>query len=227
MSRCIRIAAALIPLIAASFAYGAGPTIAGSKHDFSQPDSILFQASGGEICKPCHTPHNAVDVTVSDRLWAHTLSTASYTVHAGRNYTTGALDIGQSASQTEMDRQSRLCLSCHDGTVALDAFAGKMADAQWGDSTANLGSDLLNDHPVGGKTKYDTSKPYYKALADPAKGTVTILGTSGTLPLVKANNGTDWSISCLTCHNAHGAGYSSLLRGDNAGSNLCLSCHNK
>ena len=75
--------AALLPLVAVSLAMGQtisqGTTtngwIKGSGHDFSQSK---YTWSGGEICKPCHTPHNAVHPEVSGAIWAHTLSTNSY-----------------------------------------------------------------------------------------------------------------------------------------------------
>jgi predicted CXXCH cytochrome family protein len=158
-------AAATMSLLAANFAYAEG--IQNSKHDFS-----AATWSDKEICKPCHTPHNA-DVTITGRLWAHTLSTATYVYHGGTatndGSTRGEAGTG-SATQSDMDGATRLCLSCHDGTVALDSFMGKNgvsdgkfigdADGQHGAATANLGNgavanDLTNDHPVGYKAVYD------------------------------------------------------------------------
>ena len=81
--------------------------IVGSEHDFSS-----YAWSGGEICKPCHTPHFAM--AGIPRLWNHELTVANYTMHAGPG---SAVD--------DFDLQSRLCLSCHDGTVALDSFGGQ------------------------------------------------------------------------------------------------------
>jgi predicted CXXCH cytochrome family protein len=159
------IAAAAVPLFAVSFASAEG--IVNSKHDFS-----AATWSDKEICKPCHTPHNA-DVSITGRLWAHTLSTQTYVYHGGSatndGSTRGEASTG-AAAQSDMDGATRLCLSCHDGTVALDSFMGKNgasdgkfigdADGQHGAPTANLGNgavanDLSNDHPVGYKAVYD------------------------------------------------------------------------
>src|SRR4051812_19400937 len=83
--RRINILAAAMPLLATSMAMASGG-ISGSAHDFSR-----FSWSDGEICKPCHTPHNAIAADLTGRLWNHTLSTASYTLH-------GASGTGQGTS---------------------------------------------------------------------------------------------------------------------------------
>jgi hypothetical protein len=90
--------------------------ITGSKHDFGQ-----FGWAKNQICLPCHTPHNAIvrdaqGVLVGGPLWNHTLSTATYTLYVDP-------DTGQNVTG-QVDTNSRLCLSCHDGTVALDSFGG-------------------------------------------------------------------------------------------------------
>src|SRR6476646_2104607 len=120
MTRYLKFLAAAVPMLAAGFAYG---EITGSKHDFS-----AAAWSDNQICKPCHTPHNA-DVSVTGRIWAHTMSTATYKTHGTRGTSTDGTTTTDAANgsvtQSGMDSASRLCLSCHDGTVALDSFMGK------------------------------------------------------------------------------------------------------
>ena len=80
-----------------------------SAHDFSN----LGQRQ--EICIFCHTPHNA-DVSVTDApLWNHQVTTKFFQVY---NSSTMDATVGQPAAS------SKLCLSCHDGTVAVDAYGG-------------------------------------------------------------------------------------------------------
>lgn len=160
------IAAAAVPLFAVNFASASG--IVNSKHDFS-----AATWSDKEICKPCHTPHNA-DISLTGRLWAHTLSNQTYVYHGGSvtgaDGSTTTEGATGTAAPSDMDNATRLCLSCHDGTVALDSFMGKEgasdgkfigdADGQHGAVTANLGkgavaNDLSNDHPVGYKAVFD------------------------------------------------------------------------
>ena len=178
MTRLFKFVAAAAPLLAATLAFG---EISGSKHDFSQ-----YSWSDNQICKPCHTPHNA-DVSLTGRLWAHTLSTATYKYHGGtvsgfKDGSTSQEAGTGTAAQTDMDYATRLCLSCHDGTIALDSFMGKDgtsdgkkigdADGQHGSVNANLGGggatpDLTNDHPVGYKAHVDDT--VYSTLPDGTK----------------------------------------------------------
>jgi predicted CXXCH cytochrome family protein len=228
MNRLLKYLAAAIPLLAANFAFGEG--IVGSKHDFS-----AATWSDKEICKPCHTPHNA-NVSITGRLWAHSLSNQTYVYHGGNvtndGSTRGEASTG-SAAQTDMDGATRLCLSCHDGTVALDSFMGKTgvsdgkfigdADGQHGAATANLGNgavanDLSNDHPVGYKAVYDENSGVTAGVGHyryNPKGAVTAAGlkfatskTAVTGTPVDRTSGTVVtgnlpSVSCVTCHDVH------------------------
>ncbi|MDH4275030.1 MAG: hypothetical protein OEW08_08330, partial [Gammaproteobacteria bacterium] len=124
-----------------------------------------------ETCVFCHTPHAASteNKTVPAQLWNRSFSTATYTL-----YSSGTLD--STPSVTELGAGSKMCLSCHDGTIALgkvNAFngkssvnaynptivtditmsgtnGGKMPDGDGAGSgyTRNTGIDLRNDHPI-------------------------------------------------------------------------------
>ena len=87
-------------------------TIVGSSHDFS--GQTAWNTSG-EICKVCHTPHNAITTVTNAPLWNHQMTNATFQLYtsATMNATTG-----------QPDGSSKLCLSCHDGTVALENFGG-------------------------------------------------------------------------------------------------------
>jgi predicted CXXCH cytochrome family protein len=228
----LALGAMLLPLLAAGLALGQTPApkntgyIVGSAHDFGANG---YSWADGEICKPCHTPHNAIAADVSDNLWSHTLSTASYTL-AG----------GEVLSQEEaLDSYSRLCMSCHDGTVALDSFAGGAGTAgPFGASSRfNLGTDLSNDHPVGNEAVYNETRTSLNLTTTNNRGQ-KVVGVNdpstgkAQLPLRQALNGTDWVVSCGSCHNPHGAGnatarYPMLLRATNQESQICLTCHIK
>src|SRR4051794_13053211 len=84
-----------------------GDTILGSKHDLSVvgPGPIKA-ATESEVCLFCHTPHRAGELP----LWNHFLSSATYTPYSS---STIRATVGQPSGA------SKLCLSCHDGTVAL------------------------------------------------------------------------------------------------------------
>jgi predicted CXXCH cytochrome family protein len=158
-----------------------------------------------EVCRPCHTPHNAS--TEVGYLWNHTLSTATWTLYEGAD------------SASIMSSSSRLCLSCHDGTVALDSYGGASGSI-FIDGRDNLGTDLTTSHPIG--IDYPTSANSYNQpdangnITDPVE---TPAGQSAHLE--------DGKVQCASCHFAHGsrAPYGMFLRVDNTGSALCMTCH--
>ncbi len=195
-------------------------TIVGSKHDFS-----ALGWAGGEICKPCHTPHNA-DTTVTDSpLWNHEVTTATFSVYNNSRSATMDATVGQPSGA------SKLCLSCHDGTVALDSYGGATGATLIGAVPANLGTELHDDHPIS--FVYDTTLANADGeLTDPSADNdldaSTVKRTAGNvaLPLFGSNN----TLECATCHDVHNSelGISSyLLRETPNGSAICLNCHQK
>lgn len=190
--------------------------ITGSVHDFTAD-----AWSGGRICVACHTPHNS-DTSVDDApLWNHTLSTATYTL-----YDSPTLD----ATMNQPGGSSKLCLSCHDGTVAIDSFGGNTGTTMM-PTENNLTTNLKSSHPIG--FTYDTALATTDgSLFDPASKNVTI-GTgsqtkTGTINEVMLFGG---QLECGSCHDVHNtytaAGSDSLVIVDEAGSAICLTCHNK
>ncbi len=183
-------------------------TIVGTDHDLS-----LEPNTGGQICIVCHTPHNA-DTTVSGApLWNHEVTGATFTVYASPTFDGGP--SGQPAGA------SRLCLSCHDGTVALDAFGG---NAGTGGNTitgnALIGTDLSDDHPIS--FVYDTALATTDGgLADPATA------NSGLGSTIDADMLFAGSLECASCHDVHDDQIAPFLRLANSASAMCLTCHNK
>jgi predicted CXXCH cytochrome family protein len=180
-------------------------SIVGSFHDFSGASW-----SGGEICAPCHTPHNATAGAVP--LWNHQSTTALFTLYSSP--TLNARDLGQPSPI------SKSCLSCHDGTVALDSF-GRVAGGEFVNARKLIGTDLSNDHPIS--FTYDGALARADGeLYDP---TATDSGLGGTIDKDLLSN---HKIECTSCHDVHNtSGAPRLLVKSNAGSQLCLTCHKK
>lgn len=144
--------------------------ITGSKHDLSSTGAFnKFAPTTGnsEICAFCHTPHGA-NTSATVPLWNRTLpAPASYTAYADLGG--GSLDGGSMA----VGSVSLACLSCHDGTQAMNTVINapgsggyNSAGGTWGGtwtagsaaaaagtlnyaSIVNIGANLQNDHPVG------------------------------------------------------------------------------
>ncbi len=121
-----------------------------------------------EICVFCHTPHGG-DSSASVPLWNRQLNTPSaYSTYDQLG--TSTFD----ARMADVGSVSIGCLSCHDGTMAMDSMinepgsgstnpgfsAGSWRGDDWEPKgngkgglrtgiVQNLGTDLTNDHPVG------------------------------------------------------------------------------
>jgi len=208
-------------------------TIVGTKHDFSMSNNTWNFSSPitaqlqGQICRPCHAPHNQATQDPGSNiantqvpLWNHALSTSSYTIYSqGYNFwKEGAATIGNP------DGTSKLCLGCHDGTVALANFSTyttgvtKMGNVNGGAS--NLGTDLSTTHPISFTYDANLATIDHK-IWDP---TVTPSGVhSGTISVDMLENN---KVQCISCHDPHnGAGVTHLLIKSNVGSALCFTCH--
>jgi predicted CXXCH cytochrome family protein len=191
--------------------------IATTAHDFSSQGW-----SGGEICVVCHTPHQA-NSTVSAPLWDHTVTgVTDFTMYAD----SGTLDA------TDLDQPgevSLLCLSCHDGTVAVDSFGDTPTSTYTLASTDSgyVGQDLSDDHPIG--FTYDTAlRNADLGLHDPATTDAAITLKPGNIDVALLFGATNDQMECASCHDPHDAAtVTSFLRKENSSSALCLTCHNK
>jgi len=194
---------------------GVAGTIAGSAHDFT-----TAAWSGGRICVACHTPHNSNTSVSVAPLWNHRNSTATYTL-----YTSPTLR----ASVGQPGGLSKLCLSCHDGTVAVDSF-GATTGTTTISAESNVGTALNNDHPVG--FTYNTALATANgSLFDPASKSVTVGSggqtKSGTIAATILYGGQMECSSCHDVHNTFTVGGSGLLKISASSSAICMACHNK
>jgi len=212
-----RLLGGLLGMALAMLTTQAMAVITGSSHDFS--GSTAWNGTG-EICATCHTPHNAPEATTGP-LWNHTNSTATYTLYSSP---TGTLD----AIPGQPSGASKLCLSCHDGTVALDSFGGNPISPGIligsVNPAANFGIDLSDDHPISIDYAADTSM-VPTATAVTIGDTNTRTGTIGSL-LVPSG-----TVECASCHDVHNtyavSTSTKLLKISNVDSALCLTCHAK
>lgn len=191
MKKIIILVAAL-SLMTAGIAFGAG--LASGPHDLqSGPQSI---GTVTQKCEPCHVPHNPIET--DPPLWNHSNAAPAggYTLYASST-------LNGTTNQPGANTAS--CMGCHDGTVALDAF-GAGAGTTTITGTANIGTDLRDDHPVG--IFYDSTNDLQLTddLVSPLYGD---------------------RVECASCHNVHDYTNVPFLRMTLTGSELCLDCHNK
>ena len=169
--------------------------VKGTKHDFSGAPW-----SGGQVCAPCHAPHQTNSRV--GYLWNHAIGTdADFTKRSGAT----------------LSAESLTCLGCHDGQTAIDSFGGR-AGGTMVSGEAIIGRDLTNDHPVGVAYVGGGSWAPIGVLSGSQPGVVV---GSGGLPLWGSTN----QIECATCHDPHNNGFRNFLRMSNNGSAMCLACH--
>jgi predicted CXXCH cytochrome family protein len=192
---------------------GANAAISSSAHDF-RGDS--WYGTEDQICLPCHTPHESITTVTDAPLWNHAVTTATYTMYDDTN-----LD-GSVGSITAV---TKLCLTCHDGTVALENFGGVTTGTNYVSGTAAIGTDLSNHHPVA-VTYVDTAGTGMKAKSTDISA-LSITGVS-TIADLLVGTGATATVECSSCHDVHnGETVDKLLLVDNAASALCLACHDK
>lgn len=179
-------------------------SIVNSKHNLSSGGPGQVRAvTESEICIFCHTPHSA---TQAAPLWNRYDSGEVYTPYTS---TTAIATPGQPTGAT------KLCLSCHDGTVApgmvrsrseIIPFTQPIGGGQ------NLGTDLSDDHPVS--FHYDAS------LASQNPELKNPSSLTGPVQLDQNNE-----LQCTTCHDPHNNQYGNFLQADGIAGGLCNQCH--
>ena len=179
--------------------------ISRTKHNLtpSGPGSVRSTGPAG-VCVFCHTPHNAKP-TIG--LWNRELPGVSYQLYASSTL---------KAQLNQPTGSSRLCLSCHDGILALGKLRvpPKGAPLTLGplSGASSLGSDLSDDHPIS--FIYDSALALSRGeLADP-------LGLPSAIRLDDARQ-----LQCTSCHDGHDDRQPKFLRMDNRAGALCSACH--
>jgi hypothetical protein len=219
-------------------------SVAFTKHNLSVTGPGPVKATTEtQICKFCHTPHGAVTAP----LWSHALSGASYIVPSAAMAQWTTL---KSRPQNPPDGDSRLCLSCHDGTVAIGSIvnlggATTTITMQGGSalaggalspsSTGFIGTDLSGHHPVSIEVNNALINDKLVQCTD---GVVSFKVCNPIVPiklrptsnLYSGGPHTGLGIQCSTCHDPHDdpiPGSSKFLRLGTIqdASPLCTKCH--
>ncbi|TAL74943.1 MAG: cytochrome C [Bacteroidetes bacterium] len=200
-------------LIVVTFVHPVSGQLAGSAHDFS---SKTWAPADNNKCGVCHATHNAKNEP-SAPLWNHqSTAVATYTLYSSPTFNGSGTITNPSAS-------SKLCLSCHDGTVALENFGGTTTGTNYILTVNKVGNptgDISKEHPI--------SFDYTTALAttdgslnDPS--TTAALGGTIATKMLFANK-----MECASCHDVHNKyNVAHLLKMANNTSQLCLTCHSK
>ncbi len=199
-----------VALLCTGLALVARADLATSKHNLSTSGpGTITSPTESETCIFCHTPHNA---TPAVPLWNHATSAAAYQTYTSTTMH-GSVPLGQPTGS------SKLCLACHDGTVALGQTVndGTIALNNAGPGgrmpagSSNLGTDLRDDHPVSFVRNAGATQ-----TVDPPPGDAVKNDNTG-------------QVQCTACHDPHeekrDAVTKKFLVKANQASALCTTCH--
>jgi len=168
---------------------------------------------GLDPCLYCHVPHSGVQNT-NGALWSQTLSTQVYKTY-------GSTTLHNTTQQPMLGGDSSLCLSCHDGTVAVGQtqpygqiqMSGNMYPAD------KFGTDLQGSHPFSLKTPLVDAPDLVQSLT-------TSHTTADPSHAVKLINN---DVECTSCHSPHAQMIDNVSKNflvrDSSSGQLCLSCH--
>ena len=224
-----------VMVLVGATAHAQTASVVGSKHDLRTTGGATATPTSNqtEVCVSCHTPHMSTLAAGQDPLWNHTATTtAAFGIYNSATFNgfATAADIGGGAIGSQS--VSMLCMSCHDGTVAvasqynpqngitytITAVAGRIDATGKIISNANMGTSLTDDHPVN--FTYDAALVTADgALKDPTVAPV--------LPLLIGGK-----VQCSSCHDVHNTAWvagmtTQFMVMNNTGSALCLTCHTK
>ncbi len=187
---------------------GSKQALIGSQHDLGATGSGPVKSGATDSCVFCHASHNVLPAVTP--LWDHQLSSQTYTTYTSTTYNSG--------SQTPSAGSSKLCLSCHDGTVAvgLTIAQGSIATSGAMSTTDILGTNLSSSHPVSMIPANDGQLA--SSLFSTPPSTLD--------PVVKLVAG---KVECTTCHDPHAPKNDPVvpmfLVRSNSNGTLCLACH--
>jgi predicted CXXCH cytochrome family protein len=243
-----------------SFNAAAGAGIVGSKHDLSLATGIgnLYGQTDAldRICIYCHAPHHAIQENDAAGigylpLWNHGVTTQFYNTYqsdfgdgpdasglagvgvdgdaqqfADRHLFNGEGTLGEPGSV------SRLCLSCHDGTVAVNEYGFDPGRAESRGAATHFiadqfkiggGGNLTNHHPIG--FSYIDVAAHDDEIASPD---TVVNGAGEAMTTIRSLLYGD-KMECVTCHDVHNTkntGETFLWKSD-TNSGFCLTCHIK
>ena len=226
-------------------------SIVGSAHDLSKtmkdPNMAYWDNYNdyNEVCVYCHTPHNA-RVDAGAPLWNRQDPTTNYTLYSSSSL---------SSQPGQPGPQSMVCLSCHDGTISVDAVINAPTSTTW-ENWENPSYPGYNsyhgrmqgpeapdyyafrdcggchgDNPIASRSLSATFISTTLADDHPINITYPVNATSDFKPVAEAEQGGAklyaGKVECLSCHNVHNPQYGSFLIKSNSGSAVCYTCHTK
>jgi len=201
-------------LFVASLSFGQTNTTADvlGVHNLTLGSGAKVYSQGSLGCTFCHAPHSGLGGITP--LWNQKLSQGSYATYNSSTYS-------EQGTQPTLGRSSSLCLSCHDGTVAVGQSAayGQLPMIGSMSSMDSFGTTLTGSHPFSLVLPIKDAPNLVASLASQGK----TADPTGAVKLVNGN------IECTSCHNPHVQAVDKIAQDflvrDSARAQMCLACH--
>jgi len=190
-----------------------------TKHNLSvSGPGTIRAASETRICIFCHTSHNG---STQGPAWNRQDPGGTFDV-----YWSPSVDAYISAAAApQPNGSSKLCLSCHDGTIALGSTLsqGEISMASGlrrmpPTSRSHLGRDISGDHPVSFVVT-DSLVANNNSSGDVPLKSVAEMRSNPNVRLDDRDR-----VQCISCHDPHQDLNGNFLLTAHVG-DLCLGCH--
>jgi len=206
-------------------------SIVNSRHDLhwaaSLEDMTTFETYNnyGQVCVYCHTPHGS-DTTAP--LWNRTNPSSTYTMY--NSDISPTMDTSPASTPNNL---SLACLSCHDGTIAVDSIIN-MPGSGWspGGSQGDLNSwTNPSGYPAAGHGKLSTTGDSFVDCAVACHGGQVIARTDFTPAVLGTDLSNDHPISMTYPTSGQDPYFHTTAEVNSAGLMLyenkieCSSCH--
>ena len=182
-------------------------------HNLSPGSGASIYTQGSLGCTFCHAPHSGLGGVTP--LWNQTLSKSTYVPYSSTTYH----EVGK--TQPTLGVTSSLCLSCHDGTVAVGqsaAYGQIPVKGNW-NPIDSFGSNLAGSHPFSLVTPIKDAANLMASLVSQGK----TADPNGAVKLINGN------IECTSCHDPHVQNIDKIAQNflvrDSSNGQLCLACH--
>lgn len=186
----------------------ADQSVVNSKHNLSATGPGTVRAlHEDEVCIFCHAPHRTDPQTP---LWNRYNPTSYYRIYSS------------STTDARIDQPgpaSKMCLSCHDGSIALGLVQSRgatdpipMNQPFMPSGPSNLTNNLADDHPIGFRFDRQLSNRDPQLRSPDLVSRDIKLGSRGEL-------------ECTACHDPHNNELGNFLRVTDERGTLCITCH--
>ena len=183
------------------------------QHNLTASSGSRVSTQGAMGCTFCHAPHSGVGGNTP--LWNQVLSQQTYIPYASTTY------HQQGNTQPPLGQSTSLCLSCHDGTVAVgqtQAYGQLRTQGKLGPADI-LGPNMSSSHPFSLMTPMKDSPNLVASLVGQHK----TADSSGAVKLINGN------VECASCHDPHVQSIDKIAQNflvrDSSAGQMCLACH--